>query len=96
MSKNEQLLDDLAYLESVGMTVDQLRLLHHWAGRPGSEERITFASTRDYFARGHEMGLNNSLFAERVHFVAEAHKSDISKLVDLAVRMLPGNDVGRF
>lgn len=94
MSKNEQLLDDLAYLESAGMTVDQLRLLHHWSGRPGSEERVTFSSARNYFARGHEMGPNNSLFAERVHFVAEAHKSDISKLVDLAIRTLVGNDVG--
>ena len=73
MSKNKQLLDDLNYLESAGLTVDQLRSLHHWAERPGSEERVTFNSARDYFARGHEMGKNNSVFAERLHFVVEAH-----------------------
>lgn len=90
MSKNAQLLEDLAYLELAGMTVDQLRSLHHWAGRPGSEERVTFNSARDYFSRGHEMGANNSLFADRLHFVAEAHKRDIAALVDLAIRVLPG------
>lgn len=93
MSKNGQLLDDLAYLESAGMTLDQLRSLHHWAGRPGSEERVTFNSARDYFSRGHEMGANNSLFADRLHLVAEAHKRDISALVELAIRTLPGSDV---
>lgn len=90
MSKNTQLLEDLSYLESAGMTLDQLRALHHWAGRPGSEERVTFNSARDYFSRGHEMGVNNSLFADRLHFVAEAHKRDISALIELALRVLPG------
>lgn len=94
MSKNKQLLDDLTYLESAGLSVDQLRSLHHWAGRPGSEERVTFNSARDYFARGHEMGRNNSVFAERLHFVAEAHKRDMSKLVELAVSTFPGSDTG--
>lgn len=90
--KSTQLLDDLAYLESVGMTLDQLRSLHHWAGRPGSEERVTFKSARDYFSRGHEMGTNNSLFAERLHLVAEAHKHDLSALVEMAVRAVPSGE----
>lgn len=89
MSNNTQLLDDLDYLESVGMTLDQLRSLHHWAGRPGSEERVTFNSARDYFSRGHEMGPNNALFAERLHLVAEAHKHGLSALVQMAVRAVP-------
>lgn len=89
MSKNSQLLVDLSYLESAGMTVDQLRSLHHWAGRPGSEERVTFNSARNYFSREHEMGANNSLFAARLHFVADAHKRDIAALVEMAVRSIP-------
>jgi hypothetical protein len=93
MSKNTQLLADLAYLESAGMTVDQLRLLHHWAGRPGSEERVTYKSARDYFSREHEMRANNSLFADRVHFVADAHKRDISVLVDMALRAFPSRNI---
>lgn len=92
MSKNSQLLDDLAYLKFVGMTVDQLRSLHHWIGRPGSEERVTFNSARNYFEREHEMGANNSLFAERLHFVANAHKRQIAALVEMAVRTIPSSD----
>lgn len=34
MSKAFQLLADLDYLEQIGMTVDQLRALHHWSGTP--------------------------------------------------------------
>ena len=101
MSKNTQLLEDVAYLESIGMTLDQLRSLHHWAGRPGSEERVTFNSARDYFGREHEMGVNNSLFADRLNFVAKAQKQaaveacpvDIGTLVEQAVRGLPGSAV---
>jgi hypothetical protein len=93
MSKNNQLLDDLAYLESAGLTVDQLRSLHHWAGRPGSEERVTFNSARNYFKREHEMGANNSQFANRLHFVADAHKRDIAALVEMALRTIPSSDV---
>lgn len=89
MSTNTQLLDDLAYLESVGMTVAQLRSLHHWAGRPRSEGRVTFKSVRDYFRRGHEMGPNNSLFAERLHLVAETHKLGLPALVEMASRAVP-------
>ncbi|MCY0914037.1 hypothetical protein [Massilia antarctica] len=91
MSKNTQILEDLAYLELVGMTLDQLRSLHHWAGRPGSEERVTFKSGHDYFDLGHEMGANNSLFADRLHFVAEAHKRNLEALVGMAERAFPGS-----
>lgn len=94
MSKNTQLLEDLAYLESVGMTLDQLRALHHWAGRPGAKERVTFNSARDYFSRGYEMRVNNALFANRLHFVAKAHRRDISSLIELAVRVIPGIELG--
>jgi hypothetical protein len=92
MSKNKQLLDDLSYLESAAMTLDQLRSLHHWAGRPRAEERVSFNSVRDYFSRGHEMGPNNALFAERLHFVAEVHKRGFSALVELALHTLPGSE----
>jgi len=101
MKKNDQLLEDIAYLESIGMTLDQLRSLHHWAGRPSSEGRVTFNSARDYFRRGQELGVNNSLFADRLNFVAKAHTQDVADartanigdLVEHAVRELPSNDV---
>jgi len=89
MSKNSQLLDDLLYLESAGMTLHQLRLLHHWAGRPKAEEQVTFKSVRRYFSREYDMGLNNSLFAERLHFIAETHKLGFTALVDMAIHALP-------
>jgi hypothetical protein len=89
MSQHTQLLADLDYLESEGMTTQQLRSLHHWAGRPDAERRVTFNSLRTYFKRELEMEANNSLLAARLHFVADAHKRDLSALVEGAIRALP-------
>lgn len=89
MSKTMQLLEDLDYLQTAGMTEDHLRSLHHWAGRTGAEERVTFKSAREYFGQGREMRANNAAFAERLHFVADAHKRDMSTLVELALRVHP-------
>lgn len=73
------------------MTLDQLRSLHHWAGRPEAEKQVTFKSVRGYFSRGHEMGLNNTLFAARLHLVAESHKLGFTALVDMAMHAFPGS-----
>ena len=52
MNKARQLLEDVGYLEQVGLTTAQLRQLHHWGGDPEREARVTFTSTRSYFSKG--------------------------------------------
>lgn len=89
MSKAKQLLEDIDYLESVGLTVAQLRRLHHWGGDPAREARITFASTRNYFAKDQEMLENNTSFADRVHLVAEVHRQGLPAIVELALSQIP-------
>ncbi len=89
MEKANQLLADLDYLEQAGMTVDQLRSLHHWSERPESEQRVTFGTVRDYFGHGREMRSNNSDFAERLHLVAQLRRGDIADLVSLALKVHP-------
>jgi len=88
MSKADQLVADLDYLKSVGLTVEQLRSLHHWSATP-TESNVTYASVREYFCRGRDMRENNSHFADRLHLVAETHKRGIPALVDLALRIHP-------
>ena len=89
MNKQDQLLTDLDYLEQSGMTVDQLRSLHHWSERPESERRVTFAAVRDYFGRGRDMRSNNADFAERLHLVAQLRRGGIADMVSVALRVLP-------
>lgn len=89
MKQTEQLRADLDYLEKVGMTVEQLRSLHHWSDRPEASKRVTFSSARDYFAQGQEMRSNNAAFAERVRLVADLHQRGLAGLVDIALRKLP-------
>jgi len=38
------------------------------------------------------MGPHNSLFAERLRLVAEAHKHSLSALVEMAVRGVPSGE----
>lgn len=49
MKRTDQLLADLDYFEMSGLTLAQLRSLHHWSDRPELSERVTFSSVRDYF-----------------------------------------------
>lgn len=88
MSKSDQLVVDLDYLESVGMTVEQLRYLHHWSGKP-TRSNVTYHNVREYFSRGRDMKGNNSDFADRLHLVAETYKLGIPALVELALRIHP-------
>lgn len=90
MSKAAQLLADLDYLERVGMSVEQLRSLHHWAGK-ATEARVSFATVRDYFGHGRDMRANNLLFAERLHLVADAHRRGMPAMVEVALRMYPSD-----
>lgn len=89
MSKAKQLLENLDYLERVGLTVAQLRRLHHWGGDPAREARVTFESTRSYFAKDQEMLENNSSFADRVKLVAEVHRQGLPAIVEMALCHIP-------
>ncbi len=89
MSKAKQLLEDIDYLEGAGLTTDQLRQLHHWGGDPARETRVTFSSTRSYFAKDQAMLDNNAAFADRVRLVAQLHQQGLKALVELALKQIP-------
>jgi hypothetical protein len=89
MKQTEQLLSDLDYLEKAGMTVDQLRSLHHWSDRPEASRRVTFSTARDYFSNGQQMRSNNAAFAERLRLVADLHQRGLAGLVDAALHRHP-------
>lgn len=88
MNRTDQLLADLDYLEAAGMTVDQLRSLHHWSEKD-ARERVTFSSARDYFAHGHVMRLNNAAFADRLRMVADLHRRGLAGMVEAALNRHP-------
>jgi hypothetical protein len=89
MSNAQELLSDIEYLEAAGMRVEDLRRLHHWEGDAERERRVSYQSTRDYFSKGGELGVNNAAFANRVHFVAETHRRGFSGLVSQALERFP-------
>lgn len=89
MKRTDQLLADLDYLEKVGMTVEQLRSLHHWSERSEANERVTFSSARDYFSYGHAMKSNNAAFADRLRLVADLHRRGLAGLVESALQKYP-------
>ena len=89
MKRTDQLLADLDYLEMTGLTLAQLRSLHHWSDRPEASERVTFSSVRGYFSQGQEMRSNNAAFADRLRTVAELHRSGLAGLVETALLKHP-------
>lgn len=89
-TQTDLLLADLDYLESVGLSEQQLRRLHHWSGRTEAEARVTFKSTRGYFSKGQAMRANNANFAARLSAVATLHRAGLDGLVDLALTQHPG------
>jgi hypothetical protein len=91
MNRTEQLVLDLKYLEGAGLSVDQLRSLHHWADRPDAARRVTFSTATRYFEKGQELQTNNSLFADRVRFVTSQHQKRFSDLVEEALLTYPGS-----
>ena len=84
MNRVEQLVADLEYLEAAGLTVNQLRTLHHWSDRPEAAQRVTFSSARNYFKKGQELGTNNAAFSDRLRFIAELHQQGLAGLVKQA------------
>jgi hypothetical protein len=89
MKQTEQLLADLDYLEKIGMTVDQLRSLHHWSDHPEASGRVSFATVRNYFAKGQEMRSNNAAFADRLRLVADLHRRGLAGLIETAIHKHP-------
>ncbi|QHE86416.1 hypothetical protein [Hydrogenophaga sp. BPS33] len=88
MNRTDQLIADLDYLENAGMTVEQLRSLHHWSDKE-TRERVTFSSARDYFSHGHDMRTNNAAFADRLRVVADLHQRGLAGLVEIALLRRP-------
>ena len=91
MNQTEPLLADLDYLQRAGLTVTQLRSLHHWSDRPEAASRVTFESALQYFSKGRDMKANNAAFAERLRFIVETHKRGLSAVVDGALQKYPVN-----
>lgn len=94
MSTATQLLEDLNYLEQAGMTVEQLRSLHHWAGT-STEKKVSYATVRDYFSHGRDMRENNTIFAERLHLVAQTHKGGMPALIEIALHAYPSSQASK-
>lgn len=79
----EKLLNAAHYLEVQGMSVQQLRALHH------SQSRLeTFASTYKYFGTNRMLRLKNERYAERLIFVAEEWRKGNGNFVSLVQRAL--------
>lgn len=89
MNQTEQLVADLNYLQAVGLTVAQLRTLHHWTDRPEAESRVTFESAVSYFSKGQDMKANNAAFATRLRFIVETHRQSLSVIVGNALQNYP-------
>lgn len=89
MTECERLLADLAYLEQAGMTINQVRELHHWSCRPSAVSRVTFDTLRSYFGKDRAMRENNARFAARVALVADMHRGGFSALVQRALAIDP-------
>lgn len=89
MGKTKQLVEDLNYLEGVGMTVAQLRLMHHWGGDREREGRITFATARSYFEKERDLLENNDAFANRLRLVANMNRRGLSALVEHSLSQFP-------
>jgi hypothetical protein len=67
----EQLVEAAQYLQSKGMSQQQLSALHHFSAK-GRE--VTFASIIKYFGINKNLRANNIQFAERLKFVATEHR----------------------
>jgi hypothetical protein len=85
----EQLVAAAQYLERNGMSVQQLRALHHSRNQ---NSLASFASTYRYFGTNMDLGDKNVLYATRLIFVAEEHQKHggiISSGVEKALAKWP-------
>ncbi len=84
----KELLTALDKVERAGMTVQQLRSLHHWSAAL-APSRLTFASVRANFEKGQELSYSNSRFSFRLVYVADRLPVNIPTLVAEALRRYP-------
>lgn len=85
----EQIVEATRYLESVGLSRDQLSQLHHFArkGRP-----ISFALVYSYFGESKDLQERNSRFGDRLAYVARerrAGRRDLNSLIAEALKAWP-------
>jgi hypothetical protein len=83
----ESLVSAVQYLEQHGLSVEQLRALHHPQRRPE-----TFASTLKYFGQSKELKPLNRKYAERLIYIASEHRNGragLSALVEQALSRWP-------
>jgi hypothetical protein len=83
----ERLVDAVRYLEAKGMSVQQLRSMHHSMSRPE-----TFRSTYRYFGVPKELSSVNVAYANRLIYVAEQHllgRGNLSGLIEEALVRWP-------
>lgn len=73
------LVEAADYLEKHRMPLDLLRALHH---SPRRDE--TFASTRRYFSKKHDLHHKNQLYGARLMFIADEHRSSGRPFEELA------------
>jgi hypothetical protein len=85
----EQLIESARYLESAGLSRQQLSQLHHFSRRGGT---VGFAETYAYFGVNKELRRTNQAFAERLKYIATEHKRSgrsLSALVRQALSQWP-------
>jgi hypothetical protein len=81
------LVEIVQYLERKGMSVEQLRNLHHSQSR-----RETFKTSQNYFSGKTTIRGNNILYCARLSYVAERHRTtgrQFSELVQEALARHP-------
>ena len=84
---SDEIVEALTYLQRSGMTLDQLRDIHHSSAR-----RETFAAARQYFTRVKELRERNLSYGCRLRFLSEQHSKssgDFSALVRDALLRYP-------
>lgn len=85
----EQLVEEVRYLRSAGMSQQQLSALHHFSSK---DRRVTFRELEVYFGVNRSLRKTNSDLGERLRFVANGHRSgrkEFDALVQEALRRWP-------
>ena len=82
-----RIVEAARYLQSVGMSVQQLRTIHH-----SLRKTETFASTIRYFGENKDLGNKNTRYAQRLEFIATEYqksRTGFDALVSEALRRWP-------
>ena len=85
----KQIVTAAKYLQTSGMTSDQLSQIHHFSlkGR-----KISFGQTMSYFGTDKNLNQNNLDFAKRIEYVETEHRrigGNLDTIVQQALRRVP-------